>query len=218
MGSIQQFNWIKNNIHLINSPILEIGSRYIAKNVSMDYRSLFKDSSFTGIDMFPGNNVDKVIDLTWDFDRIKKKIGGLKFNAIICCSVFEHIDNIFKAADNLSKLTNKNGILFISVPFVWEFHAYPDDFWRFTPQAIKYLFPEFSFKPELSTLDDYFLSDKTYILPEDGALFNSIVTAKVSKPSPKQKFWHKFKSTQIKPEIQKRLIKFSMINMVGIKN
>ena len=32
-----------------------------------------------------------------------------------------------------------------SVPFVWRIHAYPSDYWRFTKEGVKLLFPRIRF-------------------------------------------------------------------------
>jgi hypothetical protein len=42
-------------------------------------------------------------------------------------------------------MLREGGMTVLSVPFAWGVHAYPDDYWRFTPQAVKYLFPQLRF-------------------------------------------------------------------------
>ena len=40
----------------------------------------------------------------------------------------------------------------MSVPWVWRFHAYPDDYWRFSWRGIQVLFPGFDWEqPMYST-------------------------------------------------------------------
>ncbi len=152
MGDINQFQWVQQNQHLINGPVLEVGSRHYSKESSINYRALCKSVEYIGIDMSPGDNVDLVLNLTEDFSLIEEKLDGKRFNTVICCSVLEHVDNIFQMTQNISRLTNAGSVLFVSVPFTWRFHGYPNDYWRFTSEAIKYLFPEFSFKQELGTV------------------------------------------------------------------
>ena len=48
-------------------------------------------------------------------------------------------------AKNLEALLEKGGHLFISAPFSWEYHAFPDDYWRFTPSGIRALFQDIEF-------------------------------------------------------------------------
>jgi SAM-dependent methyltransferase len=67
------------------------------------------------------------------------------FSMVICCSVMEHVPRPWKMAENLTRLVRPGGKLYISVPWVWRYHKYPDDYFRFSFRAIMTLFPEFSF-------------------------------------------------------------------------
>jgi len=35
--------------------------------------------------------------------------------------------------ESITALLEEAGTLFVSVPFAWHIHAYPSDYWRFTP-------------------------------------------------------------------------------------
>jgi hypothetical protein len=35
-----------------------------------------------------------------------------------------------------------DGTIFVLVPFVWRIHAYPNDYWRMSPAAIRSIFPD----------------------------------------------------------------------------
>jgi hypothetical protein len=48
-------------------------------------------------------------------------------------------------AENITELLEKDGRVFISVPFAWQVHAYPSDYWRFTPEGVKVLFHDLDF-------------------------------------------------------------------------
>ena len=62
------------------------------------------------------------------------------FDLIVCCSVLEHVDAPWLFANNVNNLSSKGGLLYIAVPFVWRFHAYPNDYFRYTHSGIKKLF------------------------------------------------------------------------------
>lgn len=144
MGDFNQYAWIKKNSSLIKGPILEIGSRFYSDNTSMNYRQLCAGKDYVGVDMTPGNNVDIVVDFTDNYETIQRKLGTT-FNTIICCSVMEHVGDIYAFARNLERIMNPGGVLFLSVPFTWEYHGYPHDYWRFTPKAIRFLYPSIKF-------------------------------------------------------------------------
>lgn len=58
-------------------------------------------------------------------------------------------------AENMQRLVRPGGSIFISVPWVWRYHNYPDDFWRFSWAGIQSLFPEVRWdQPEFSTTRD----------------------------------------------------------------
>ncbi len=121
--------------------------------------------------MEPGDGVDAVIDMTSDIGFIGERLGGVRFNSLICLSVLEHVKNIAAFANNVNSLMNRGAMLIISVPFVWEVHAFPDDYWRFTPGAIEFLFPHVDFDPRLSQL--HTSTGRTASLAEVGGDFNA---------------------------------------------
>ncbi len=77
-------------------------------------------------------------------------------------------------AEHLSQLTRPGGRLYISVPWVWRYHAYPDDYFRFSWRGIMELFPEFEWSGmEHSTnVDGEFLpiSDETSRIDDSMAI------------------------------------------------
>jgi SAM-dependent methyltransferase len=139
MGDANQYEWVKRHVNRVHAPVLEIGSKRYA-NVSYDYRNLFAGhGAYIGTDMAPGDGVDVVADLTADFDCLPDQLRTMRFGAILCLSVLEHVRDIYKLAANLRRILADDGIAFISVPWVWRFHGYPSDYWRFSPEALKFL-------------------------------------------------------------------------------
>jgi hypothetical protein len=147
MGDLNQLDWIRRHRELVHGPILEIGSRHYAKESANDFRRLFPEKEFIGADMSAGENVDVVVDFTAPSPVIAEALKGRRFRTIICLSVLEHVRDIFSFSRNLSDNVEPGGILFLSVPFAWRFHGYPSDYWRFSPEAVTYLFPSFDFTP-----------------------------------------------------------------------
>lgn len=103
--------------------------------------------------------VDVVLDLAKNFEFVDKILKGRKFNTVFCLSVLEHCSNPFMMAKNITNLLNKNGVLYVSVPFSWKFHAYPSDYWRFTPEGIRILFPKIVFNFEDSNMSTSGIGD-----------------------------------------------------------
>lgn len=164
MSDINQLNFVKNNIHKIHTPILETGSKDYVN--TQNFRSLFTNYKYIGVDMESGKGVDVMVDLTENFELVNQRLNGERFKTIFCFSVLEHCVNPFKMGDNITKLLAKKGLVFISVPFSWRIHNYPSDYWRFTSDGIKALFPGLQFNDddiyistsdigEMKPIDDY---------------------------------------------------------------
>lgn len=151
MGDINQFEWIRNNIELIRPPILEIGSKYYTSEVSHDYRTLLAPlGEYVGTDLSPGGNVDVVADLTTDFAKLPEPLREGRFRTIICMSVMEHVRDVYRFAEHVKRLMADDAVAFISVPWVWRFHGYPSDYWRFSPESLRFLFDPLALDEERS--------------------------------------------------------------------
>jgi hypothetical protein len=154
MGDIFQFEWVRSLQGELTGPVLEIGSkRYGGPPVFFDYRTLFpKGFYYLGVDVEAGEGVDLMLDMSSESAGIRAQLDGRTFNTIICLSVLEHVRDVFAFARNVSEILNDHGALVLSVPFAWGVHAYPDDYWRFTPNAVRYLFSGLQFDNKNSWL------------------------------------------------------------------
>ncbi len=70
------------------------------------------------------------------------EIASESFDAIISVDVFEHIDRPWLAAPEICRLLKPGGLTYHSTLFSWRYHPCPIDYWRFTPDALKFLFAE----------------------------------------------------------------------------
>lgn len=89
-----------------------------------------------GVDMLAGPGVDLVLDLE---EPLPADLG--LFNHVECCSVLEHSRRPWLLAANIERAMAPGATLFVTAPFCWRIHAYPNDFWRLTPAAVRELFP-----------------------------------------------------------------------------
>jgi len=89
-----------------------------------------------GVDMLDGLGVDRVLNLE---DPLPDDIGT--FSHVECISVLEHSRRPWKLAANLERLLEPGGTLHVQAPMVWRVHNYPGDYWRFTLDGIRELFP-----------------------------------------------------------------------------
>lgn len=87
-----------------------------------------------GVDMQAGPGVDVVANLEEAVD-----IG--MFDHVECMSVLEHSPRPWLLAANIERLMNPGATIFCTAPFVHRVHGYPDDFFRFTPNGLRSIFP-----------------------------------------------------------------------------
>jgi len=135
MGDANQRLFLERHLSRVDGPVIEIGSKDYGSTAS--FRDLYRGAEYVGADLEAGKGVDVVVDLT-------EGLGGLgegRFALAICCSVLEHTPRPWVMAENIIRLLRPGGMLYLSVPWVWRYHAYPDDYFRFSPRAVQSLFP-----------------------------------------------------------------------------
>ena len=143
MSDKNQRAFVLENQQRVKSPILELGSRQCGGTSQSNFRKDFPKKSYIGTDLEAGEDVDVVCDFT-NTAEVRDRLGVGSFRTAICLSVMEHCWQPFRMAENLYQVLAPGGVLLLSVPFVWRQHGFPDDYWRFTPSAIRVLFPAFT--------------------------------------------------------------------------
>lgn len=103
-------------------------------------RDLFpkKGLEYVGCDMRAGPGVDSVQNLH-GLDIPDNTVG-----TIICLDTLEHVEYPRKALAEMHRVLKPNGVLVMSSVFNFPIHGYPNDYWRFTPEAFKSLLKDFS--------------------------------------------------------------------------
>lgn len=104
-------------------------------------------------DTIRDNRVDyKILDPVPDYGPdIIGDIRALPFadnsqEAISCIAVLEHVEDPFKASEELFRVLSKGGMCMVYVPFLYYFHAekgYYGDYWRFTKEGLALMFKKF---------------------------------------------------------------------------
>lgn len=144
MGDHHSKELLKKLVPKVDGAVLEIGSLDNGDGKSTQLRDFYTNGEYIGIDIQAGMNVDWAVDIC-NYDNFNNSnVWELnKANLIFAISVFEHLSKPWIAANNLTYLLQKNGLLFISVPWIWRYHPYPDDYFRYSFSGIKSLFPGF---------------------------------------------------------------------------
>jgi SAM-dependent methyltransferase len=135
VGDRNQRLFLTRALPSVEGPVLEVGSRDYGNTES--FRDVYTQNEYVGVDLTPGDNVDRVFDLAAGVGELPEG----HFALAICCSVLEHVRRPWDAAANLTRLLRPGGAIYVAVPWVWRHHAYPDDYWRFSWRGIAELFP-----------------------------------------------------------------------------
>jgi SAM-dependent methyltransferase len=114
-------------------PVLELGSLQVDHSELIDLRKLFPGREYTGVDFRPGPGVDCVADA----EALPQATGSI--GTVLSLSVFEHVKRFWVAFDEVHRVLRPDGVFVCAVPFHFHVHAYPSDYWRFTPEAVDLL-------------------------------------------------------------------------------
>jgi SAM-dependent methyltransferase len=113
----------------LREPIFEFGAFQVPGQEQHSIRYLFRGRNYVGCDMRQGRGVDRVLDLE-SLDLPDGSVG----TAIVLDTV-EHVRHVWKAADELHRVLAPGGILIMTSVMYFPIHAYPSDYWRFTPEG-----------------------------------------------------------------------------------
>jgi SAM-dependent methyltransferase len=67
-------------------------------------------------------------------------LADKSFDAVLCTHVLEHVDNPLAAFADVSRVLKDGGQILVGLPFAWETHQQPYDFWRFGRNMIEKMF------------------------------------------------------------------------------
>lgn len=115
-------------------PILEVGSFQVEGQQKIaNLRTFFPGREYCGLDMREGPGVDMVGNVE------DLEFPDEFFGTVVVMSTFEHVQRFWKGFDEVHRVLRPDGALLVSCPFYFHVHAYPNDYWRFTPESLKYL-------------------------------------------------------------------------------
>lgn len=114
-------------------PIVEFGALQVEAEQDGDLRPLLGGRELLGTDMREGPGVDRVEDLR-----------GLSFadgevGTALCLDTLEHCEDPPQACRELARATAPGGVCLISSVMLFGIHAYPSDYFRFTPEGFRSL-------------------------------------------------------------------------------
>jgi SAM-dependent methyltransferase len=119
-------------------PIYEFGAFQVDGQEDIaNLRCFFPGKEYIGCDMRKGKGVDKIINLL-NIDMEPQSVG-----TALCLETLEHVTNPQKAVSEIYRVLKPNGLAIISSQMSMSIHNYPQDYWRFTPEAFKLMMADF---------------------------------------------------------------------------
>jgi len=134
INHVKWTDFLSEKFNKKNLRILEIGSREVCGKSTKRIKE-FSEAEYVGMDLYEGNNVDVVGDahkLTTLFDE--------PFDLIFSSSCFEHFAMPWVVAEEISKLLNPSGFVFVETHFSFGSHERPWHFFQFSDMALRALF------------------------------------------------------------------------------
>ncbi|HEY4499666.1 MAG TPA: class I SAM-dependent methyltransferase [Candidatus Paceibacterota bacterium] len=122
--------------------ILDAGGGQPFQKHLAPYKELFKAADYVVLDPNTSTAPNAVVG-----DIHSMPFPNESFDAVICKSVLEHVEDPFQATRELYRVLKKGGYGIIYVPFLFPYHAEPGfykDYWRFTEDALRLLCKDFS--------------------------------------------------------------------------
>jgi SAM-dependent methyltransferase len=106
------------------------------------YRELFAAQRYVTLDHAETDHSGKV-DLLGSADSIPADAGS--FDVVLCTQVLEHVPDPQRAMREFHRVLVPGGLLLATVPFVWEEHEAPHDYYRYTRWGIEHLLQQAGF-------------------------------------------------------------------------
>ncbi len=137
---IKQFVKICSETLPISEPIYEFGAFQVEGQEGFaDLRTLFTGKEYVGADLKKGPGVDVILDLH-DINLASESVG-----TVFILDTLEHVEYPRKAIENVHRILREDGTLIITSVMNFAIHDYPQDYWRFTPEAFRSLLKRFSY-------------------------------------------------------------------------
>ena len=135
------FNAIKKKSNALSGILLDLGCG------NKPYKNLFTNvSKYIGVDIEnPGHDHSKE-DIDVYYDGKTLPFNQEHFDSVFFSEVLEHVFNADEILDEIHRVLKKDGIILLTVPFIWDEHEVPNDFGRYTTFGIQHLLEKHKFE------------------------------------------------------------------------
>lgn len=118
-------------------PIYEFGAYQVkGQERWADLRPFFPGKQYVGADIRRGTGVDVLLDLC------ALNLPDASVGTAICVDTLEHVRDPVQACKEITRILRPGGAVVLTTCFNFPVHNCPHDYWRFTPDAMRLLFPD----------------------------------------------------------------------------
>ena len=137
MENGHRYNQFIKEMNHEDRSVLEQGTLRSLPDRSTHRQSLFpKCKDYVKTDI--GQCID--VDVVSDAHKMGEVFGANSFDGVLSCSVFEHLERPWIAAESIREVLKPRGLVFIQTHQTFPIHGYPSDYYRFSKEALKSLF------------------------------------------------------------------------------
>lgn len=109
------------------------------------YAALCQSSEYIGLELdTPDNRRTKKADVFYNGRRLP--FPDASFDSVMVNQVFEHVFEPYQFLTEINRVLRKEGMLLMTVPFLWDEHEQPRDFGRYTSFGIASLLERHGFE------------------------------------------------------------------------
>ena len=120
--AVRQFSTV------LNGRLLDVGCG------SKPYRTLLSTTEYIGLEIKDGH---PCADVFYDGKRFPFNDGH--FDTVLTCQVLEHVFNPDEFLSEINRVLVPEGLLLLTVPFLWDEHEQPVDYARYSSFGVKHL-------------------------------------------------------------------------------
>ncbi len=89
--------------------------------------------TYVGLDVAAGPNVDVIVPGV----GVWSNIGSESFDHVVSVSTLEHTLYPWLVVQEMGRIVKKGGLVCLTAPYSWEYHAFPIDAWRLFPDGMR---------------------------------------------------------------------------------
>ena len=153
------FQTLVREINSKNLVVCEVGSRNVSPGATTKRTTFTGASKFIGVDVHMADNVD----VAGDAHYLDELLGQASVDGVFSIAVMEHLSFPWLFSAAINRTLRLGGLTFHLTHQSWPIHEEPNDFWRFSDNALRILFgPEMGFE-----IISAGMHNRTFLYPEE---------------------------------------------------